>query len=549
MADGGPIMPLSEVHAGMDCTGETVVQGTTISSFNVHVIDVLQSASGPRILVTVSGPAVDLTGVAAGMSGSPVYCEDSSGTLRNAGAISAGIGEYGNKSALVTPIEQMLGEPVKPPSGAPRLTARTRSLDGPLTVGGLSPALLAVLQRAGKRAGRTVLASPPSATPAEFPVQDLVPGASVGTEYSIGTITTGAIGTVTYRDGPVVYAFGHELDGAGRRSLLLEDAYVYYVANDPNPADSPSSYKLAAPGHVLGTLTSDTPNGVIGLVGSPPPTIPVEVTAHDLDTGRVISEQTQVADETDVGSPLGTSMLDTIAPLALGQAAIDIYDGPPASESGRLCLRVQLRESSQPLGFCKRYVGIGAAGDSGEQPPELSNGVATDVATALGVLDQVQFAQLHVTKVEATVDAQRGLQEASITGAHAPKRVRAGTVARIRLRVRMFRGGVRTVSLRIRIPQGAHGHLAATIHGPSFSPTPPSSSGSGLASLISITLTPPTLSGPPPPSIAAVRRAISAIGGYDGLKVSFNGGAAKPTYTDPSLLISGRTTLAFQVSR
>jgi len=194
VADGGPIMPLSEVHAGMDCTGETVVQGTTISSFNVHVIDVLQSASGPRILVTVSGPAVDLTGVAAGMSGSPVYCEDSSGTLRNAGAISAGIGEYGNKSALVTPIEQMLGEPVKPPSGAPRLTARTRSLDGPLTVGGLSPALLAVLQRAGKRAGRTVLASPPSATPAEFPVQDLVPGASVGTEYSIGTITTGAIG-------------------------------------------------------------------------------------------------------------------------------------------------------------------------------------------------------------------------------------------------------------------------------------------------------------------------------------------------------------------
>ena len=55
-----------------------------------------------------------------------------------------------------------------------------------------------------------------------------------------------------------------------RRALLLEDAYVYYVANDPNPQDMPSSYKLAAPGHEIGTLTSDTPNAVIGEVLVPP---------------------------------------------------------------------------------------------------------------------------------------------------------------------------------------------------------------------------------------------------------------------------------------
>ena len=53
----------------------------------------------------------------------------------------------------------------------------------------------------------------------------------------------GGIGTVTYRDGSNVYAFGHELDGAGRRSLLLQDAYVYSVIGNPNSL----SYKLAAP--------------------------------------------------------------------------------------------------------------------------------------------------------------------------------------------------------------------------------------------------------------------------------------------------------------
>ena len=41
-ADGGPIMPLSEVQAGMDCTADTVIQGTTISSFDVHVLGVVQ---------------------------------------------------------------------------------------------------------------------------------------------------------------------------------------------------------------------------------------------------------------------------------------------------------------------------------------------------------------------------------------------------------------------------------------------------------------------------------------------------------------------------
>src|ERR1700730_11695288 len=139
-ADGGPILPLAQVHAGMDCIGKTVIQGTTITSFNVHVLDVVQQPSaGPRILVSVSGPAVDTTGIAQGFSGSPVLCDDGTGTLRNAGAISEGVAADGGQLALVTPIQQMLGEPVKPPSTAPRLSVRTHSLLGPLAVGGLSP--------------------------------------------------------------------------------------------------------------------------------------------------------------------------------------------------------------------------------------------------------------------------------------------------------------------------------------------------------------------------------------------------------------------------
>jgi len=547
LAAGGPIMPLSQVQPGMQCTGETVVQGTTITSFHVSVIDVVDSpGEGPRILVQVSGPAVDTTGVAEGFSGSPVYCPDSFGTLENAGAISEGIGQYGNNVVLVTPIEQMLGEPVQPPPDTPRLAARPTPLLGPLTVGGLSPAVFGLLQRAGARAGRLVLAAP-AGQPASFPVQPLVPGASVSASYSSGAVPMGAVGTVTYVDGPTVYAFGHELDGAGRRSLLLQDAYVYYVINNPDPAIAPS-YKLAVPGHTEGIVSADTPNAVIGQLGAPPATVPVEVTAHDLDTNTSMSFATQVADETDIGLPLGTSVVDSIAPLEVAEAATEIYDGPPANESGRMCLRIYLRESRKPLGFCNRYVGTGSPGDAGEAPPELASAASSDVMSAFEDLEQVEFAALHVERVVADVDASRGLDEATIVSARAPARARAGATVRIRLLVRVYRGRLRTVSFPLRIPRGARGPIDVTIHGPS-APAPAATG--NLSSSLTVTLSgggsPPGGTSSAFSSLTELRQAIAAIPSYDGLIANLPGGGRRRVLRDPSLLITGRTTVALRV--
>jgi hypothetical protein len=552
LADGGPIMPLSQVQPGMDCTGYTVVQGTTISSFDVHVIDVVQAAGeGPRILVSVSGPAVDSTGVAEGFSGSPVYCTDAFGTVRNIGAISEGIGQYGNNVALLTPIEQMLGESVDPPSSAPRLAVKSQPLTGPLTVGGLAPAVFAIVQRAAERAGRVLLAAPtPSGTTAtNFPVQQLVPGASVAASYSSGAIPMGAVGTVTYVDGPTVYAFGHELDGAGRRSLLLQDAYVYYVVNNPDPTSAQPSYKLASPGHTVGLLSSDTPNAVIGEVGAPPPVVPVDVTAQDLDTGSTLSLDTQVADETDVGLPLGTSLVDTIAPLEVAQAATQIYDGPPANESGTMCLRIYLRESRVPLGFCNRYVGSGPAGDSAPSPPLLAADASADVTSAFAALERVDFAALHVQHVVASVQAARGLREAAILAARAPLHVKAGRTVRVRLLVHVYRGRLRTVSLRLRIPSSAQGVLSVTIHGPAPA-APPSPQADLIGALASaFGAAPPPSSTSPISSLPELRDAIAGIGTYDGLYAKIGGHGRRPVYRNRSLLITGQTALAFLVSR
>ena len=135
-------MPLAEVRAGMRCTALSVVRGTEITSFDVEVLDTLAPVgglSGPRILIRVSGPAVDETGVGPGFSGSPIYCDG-----RNAGAISEGIGAYGNFVVLATPIEEILSEgPVPTPTSArhdSRLARSARPLVAPLTASGLRSA-------------------------------------------------------------------------------------------------------------------------------------------------------------------------------------------------------------------------------------------------------------------------------------------------------------------------------------------------------------------------------------------------------------------------
>jgi hypothetical protein len=533
-------MPLSQVQVGMNCTGYTVVSGTTITSFDVQVMGVVsQAGQGARILVSVSGPAVAQSGVAQGFSGSPVYC-DSNGTPENIGAISEGIGQYGNNVVLVTPIQQMLGEPVKPPSSAPRLRADARPLLGPLTVGGLAPSLLSVLQRAGQRAGRQIVAAP-AGPPPSFPVQQLVPGAAVAVSYSNGAIPIGAIGTVTYRNGPDVYLFGHELDGAGRRSLLLQDAYVYGVIDNPDPATAPS-YKLAAPGQTLGTVTSDTPNGVIGELGAGPSQIPVTVTAHNLDTGDSIVESTDVADESAIGFPLGSSLLDTIAPIAVGQAAIDAFNGPPASESGSMCLEVNLREHHATLRFCNRYVGTGPPGDGGVGPPEIANSAALDVTSGLALLDSVQFTTLHVASVTAHIDTRAGLTEAAILGASGPHNVTPGERVTVHVRIRRYRSSTSSIALKVRIPRDAQGTFTVEIKGAAAPSTAP---GPGLASALGAVLSGAVPSTPSPPSsLSELRTDFAAIPSYDGVEVKIAHGRPEPAYRDPSLLITGDATLS-----
>ena len=552
-------MPLAELRPGMDCTAYSVVRGTAITSFDAEIVDVVSGDAsgndGPRILVRLSGPVIDETGVGPGFSGSPIYCPDGAGASRNAGAISEAIGAYGGKTVLATPIEEILANPAEAPRPRPigarssRL-GRVLPLADPLTVSGLSRGLAERLTAAGAKARRTVLAAP--AMPlAPFPAAPPRPGSSLSVGYSSGDISVGAVGTVAYVDGDRVWGFGHPFENSGLRSLLLQDAYVYTVISNPNVGDDTgSTYKLAAPGHTLGTISNDASAAVVGRSGRPPPTIPVRIFTEDEDTGARSTLGAQVVDETDVGTPTGGAPLTFVAPLALAQGASAILRSAPGKLSGTVCVRIALRERKRPLRFCNRYASATAPSDPEAGENIVAAGSAADALNALTELDNYKRRSLHVTEFAARVKLRRGLRQAFIRSVSMPRRVRRGQRVRVQLRLQVVRGPHITRSFRVRIP----GSMRPGRRQVSFLGHDVDDPDSDLFGALIETITfggdeeDDGAGDPGARSLDALAKRVRDVARYDGVFMRAGGGREQ-AYRDADLRISGRGSATVRVRR
>ena len=558
---GDPIMPLSDVRAGMLCTGYSVVQGTTISSFGVEILDVVDgdaSGQGPRLLIRVSGPAVDGTGVGPGFSGSPIYCPDGQGVQRNAGAISESLGEYGGEVVLATPIEAILGAQVDAPAEGGsaaarasrtrkdrRLMARAKPLATPLTVSGLSAPLGRALERAGARKGRQVIAAPAGPL-GSFPPQPMAPGAAIGVSYSMGDIQVGAIGTVAYTDGDRVWAFGHPFEGAGARRLLLQDAYVYRVIDNPVAIPgAATTYKYASLGHTLGTISNDERDAVAGRTGALPPTVPVRVFAKDLDTGRSLVTGIRAADESRIGLPEGSSPLTFVGPLAVTEAASSLLRSAPGRLSADVCLQISIGGLPHPVRFCNRYV---SAFPADEDFVGTANTVAarasSDVFEALTAIDDYQGKPPRIGEVAVRMDLERGEQRAFLRSIRLPGRVRAGRTVKARVTLRRVRGSIFKRTYRVKIPRG----LRAGQRTIRFAGTDADVADDGLLGAIIIDGLDDGAGDPGPKNLEALAKRIRSTERFDGVRMRAGGDVSR-AFRDDDVRISGRASATVRVVR
>lgn len=316
------VLQAADLQAGMKGTGSTVVQGYAPSNFQVEILGVLPDGIAPGIdfvLVQTSGHVIEDTGgIAAGMSGSPVYIN---GKL--AGAISYGFSAADQTIGGMTPIQPML-DVINYPSllassaaslrraSSVRLTGRlertaaraagvtaaefpstARQLAVPVGVSGLNGRALDRLyeriSRNGFRFAPYRAASTQAVTGPAF--GPLAPGSAIGAAASYGDLTFAGVGTLTATlecgSERRSIAFGHPFFFDGESNLGWNRAQVVSVVRDPSSTFGPFKIATLDP-ELRGTVDQDRFAAIRATEGVAPQLAPVtsRVVNPDLGTSR-----------------------------------------------------------------------------------------------------------------------------------------------------------------------------------------------------------------------------------------------------------------------
>ena len=327
--DAEKFIPLSEVKRGMKGKGYTVFSGTTVEEFECEVVSVEYNFVPGWHVVWMEGLSDNFkrTGVAGGMSGSPVYIDG-----RLMGAVSLGGFSQREHSNLfgVTPIELMIkvaqrgmepnlsyegtqlfnldssaatqesglnmgqsllagGEVTRIPrpfderlfedisnTSSPVRSAR---LSIPVTFPTLNSEVMRFVKPIFDRLNFTPVQGTGGGSPIkESPVEE---GQVIGPEYVRGDVSIFGYGTITYVDGNELLAYGHSADGEGNVNIPLSGGYVHFIF----PSRSRSS-KIASPTQPIGTLVQDRNPAIAGIIGKHPSYIPVNVNVQTADGKR-----------------------------------------------------------------------------------------------------------------------------------------------------------------------------------------------------------------------------------------------------------------------
>jgi hypothetical protein len=431
------IMELDEVRAGMRGTAKTVFSGSRVEEFDIEILGVLENwrPGGDLILVRASGQPIEHTGIAAGMSGSPVYVDG-----RLIGAIAYAWPFSKEPIAGVTPIGEMLEQGLPLGTGAPEPRRQfewkdsgvsggaLEAIETPLLVSGFHPSVQGIIETELSRYNMTVAQTGSGNEVSRE--EELVPGAALAAQFVTGDATASAIGTVTYAEGGRILGFGHGLFQAGAVEIPMSSVYIHAVL----PSLS-GSVKMGSTSRMVGAIVRDGVAGVVGRVGTLPELIPVSVSVrsggleprkfnfgimrHSLLTPSFVGWSVSSATLT-VGGSAGDMTIGLEYEIEL--------DGPDG-ETRSLEYRDVLFSTS-PAGA-----------------------IAQAIGDPLRLAIRNRFEKLSARSITCKVSVEHSRRTASIDEIYvSPRHVAAGDSVEVTVRLRPFRGEVRLERFVLRIP-------------------------------------------------------------------------------------------------
>ncbi|MCL5103794.1 MAG: hypothetical protein M1133_06725 [Armatimonadetes bacterium] len=410
--DAKQILPVSQVKRGMRGYGLTVFHGTKIEKFDFEVLGVLKKMNTGKdlILVRVGGGPITArqTGIIAGMSGSPCYVND-----KLIGAIAWGRTFTKEPVGMITPIADMLEAwDENLPKNASGYSS-PQPLSEPVTIGGKTVRKVAIDENGSspKAVDDGVLYMRPLMTPMAvggvsergmerladilrpFHIQpvagmsggekpgvkaDLAPGAAVGMSLASGDIDMTGIGTVTYRRGNKLVAFGHPMLGIGAVDAPMTTAYI-----DDLISGYQESSKLGSPIKTVGRIFQDRPWSIAGTVGNMPKTIPVTVEINDQASKRNRTYHVNI-----INHPLLASRLAT---MIVGEAISQTHPTP-----GDATAEVSYEVNADQVGKIKRS-------NVFFDQTSIDAASMADVGSLLQILSSNRFYPLDIKSVNVKV--------------------------------------------------------------------------------------------------------------------------------------------------
>ncbi|NLB74524.1 MAG: hypothetical protein GX795_10960 [Firmicutes bacterium] len=463
-------MPVAQVVPGMKGISKTVISGTKVDTFDIEVLGILKggAASGDFIFVRASGDAIEASGgVAAGMSGSPVYID---GQL--IGAITHSLSDGSDPYlALVTPIGEILrvleasqgynvgasryevpvavSEDLKTLIGLEQgMLLVMTPVKSPVMISGLGGRAFQSLADGLKDYGLQPVAMGIAQDTSTKDTGSPEPGSALGVQLIRGDVSATVLGTVTYRKGDLMIAFGHDVLLQGNSGYIATGAEVHRVVSSIL-----RPYKIGSPLDVVGTVTQDRSKGVLVRLDEMPETIPIALTVRDKDTGLVRTFRADIIDSEVLMGRLVSSFL-----LECLDSAIDRIG------QGTSLASFEIHTESLETPIFRENMFF--------SPMDISAMSGGELLDILDALIDNEFTKVNVTGVKGYVEVEERRQTARIVQAEASKdTVSPGETVEIRVRLRPYRGVSEIKGIDVKIPEHAGpGTLYLTVRGGGVAP-------------------------------------------------------------------------------
>ncbi len=427
----------------MEGTAYTVLEGSTPQAIGVHVLGVLRDAIAPgksMILVQLEGSQIQYTGVAAGMSGSPVYVD---GKLL--GAIGYRIGQFSKEPiAGVTPIAQMLhvitASRQAEPAAVPEEQAAAQPADArdqaglpqpiatPMVFDGFSPRAIRLFQQHLPELPVQEVSTLGSSSGDVHDSAPIVPGSAISALIVSGDFNMAATCTVTYVDPKRLLACGHPITRFGDVAFPMTKARVVTTLASPM-----SPMKVVNTTEPVGSFTEDRQSGIMGVFGQSAAMIPVSLDFSGGGTPRRYNFGV-------VEHPRLTSAA-ILATVFQAMQDSNGYDDPATYHlTGRI----------QVAGFAPVKIDDWIA-PAGAQPASLTAAVV--VAQRFDSLFSNPRQQPHIQNVSLHFTSVAGDRSADIVAARVlTPRLQAGSPLTVEVVLHPYRMPSRLVRLQVKLP-------------------------------------------------------------------------------------------------